>query len=50
VAALSLDGEIGELLDPEEGCTGNVFGEIGLAPRLDAVERVAAVDEPVEDQ
>jgi hypothetical protein len=50
VAALTLDGEIGQLVDAEERRARDVSLEIRLPPGLDAVERVAAVDEAVLDQ
>jgi hypothetical protein len=50
VAALTLDGEIGQLVDAEERPARDVSLEIRLPPGLDAVERVAAVDEAVLDQ
>jgi hypothetical protein len=50
MASPPLHREIRELVDPEERRAGNVFAEVGLASRLDAVERVSAVDEAVLDQ
>jgi hypothetical protein len=47
---LALHVEIRELVDPEERRARNVLVQITLAPRLDPVERVPAVDEPVLDQ
>jgi hypothetical protein len=43
-------GQIRQLVDPEEGRAWHVLVEIRLASGLDAVERVAAVDELVPDQ
>ena len=43
-------GQIGELVDAEERCPRYVLLEIRLPPGLDAIERVAAVDEPVANQ
>jgi hypothetical protein len=42
--------EIGQLVDPEERRSRDVLLQIRLASGLDAVERVAAVDELVSDQ
>jgi hypothetical protein len=42
--------EIRELVDPEERRARNVLLQIMLAPRLDPIERVPAVDELVLDQ
>jgi hypothetical protein len=50
VTPLPGDGQIGELVDPEERGARNVLAEIRLVPGLDAVERIAAVDELVSDQ
>jgi len=50
VPALPLDGQVGERVDPEERRTRNMLVEIRLAAGLDAVQRVAAVDEPILDQ
>jgi hypothetical protein len=50
VPALPLDGQVGELIDPEERRTRNMLVEIGVAAGLDTFERVAAVDELVTDQ
>jgi hypothetical protein len=50
VAAPALDGEVGKLVDPDERRPWNVFRFVRLTARLDAVERVAAVDELVRDQ
>jgi hypothetical protein len=50
VPALPLDGQVGELIDPEERRTRNMLVEIGVAAGLDPLERVAAVDELVTDQ
>jgi hypothetical protein len=50
VPALPLDGQVGERVDPEERRTRNMLVEIRLAAGLDAVQRVAAVDEPIMDQ
>jgi hypothetical protein len=44
------NGQIGQLVDPEERGSRNMLLEIGLSPGLDAIERVAAVDELVADQ
>jgi hypothetical protein len=46
----ALGDEVGELVDPEERGARDVPLQVRLAPGLDAVERVAAVDEPVSDQ
>jgi hypothetical protein len=48
--AVPLDRQVGELVDPEKCRPGDVRLEVPLAPGFDAVERVAAVDEPVLDQ
>jgi len=38
VAALPLDFEVGQLVDPEERSARNVLREVRLAARVDAVE------------
>jgi hypothetical protein len=43
-------GEIRQLVDPEERRARDVLLEVRLPSRLDAVERVTAVDELVPDQ
>jgi hypothetical protein len=48
VTPAPLGGEVGELVDPEERRAGDVLSKKGLAPRLDACEVVAAVDEAVD--
>jgi hypothetical protein len=50
VPPLPLHGEVGELVDPDERRARDVLAQVRLAPGLDAVERVAAVDEAVVDQ
>jgi hypothetical protein len=45
-----LDGQIGQLVDPDERRSRNVLFQIGLPPGLDAIERVGAVDELIADQ
>jgi hypothetical protein len=50
VSPLPFCGQVRELVDPEERGTGDMRLEVRLAPGLDALERVAAVDEPVRDQ
>jgi hypothetical protein len=42
--------EIRELVDPDEPRAGDVPVEVCLVSRVDAVQRVAAVDEAVLDQ
>jgi hypothetical protein len=48
--AAALGGQIGQLVDPEERCSRDVLLQICLPPSVDAIERVAAVDELVVDQ
>jgi hypothetical protein len=50
MAPLTLDRQIRQLVDSEERGARNVLLEVRLAPGFDALERVAAVDEPVLDQ
>jgi hypothetical protein len=50
VAAPAFDGEVGKLVDPDERRPWNVLRLVRLTARVDAVERVAAVDELVPDQ
>jgi hypothetical protein len=50
VPSLSGDRHVRELVDAEERGAGNVLAQVRLASRLDALERVPAVDEPVLDQ
>jgi len=50
MAPLALRRQVGELVDADERRARDVLAEIRLAPRLDAIERIAAVDEPVLDQ
>jgi hypothetical protein len=50
VPALPLDGEVGQLVDAQEGRAGNVRFEVRRPPRFYSIERVGAVDEPVRDQ
>jgi len=40
--------EVGELVDPDERCAGDVLVKVSLAARLDPCEVVGAVDEPVD--
>jgi len=42
--------QIGQLVDPEERRSREVLVPVRLPPRLDTIERVAAVDELVPDQ
>ena len=48
--ATAFNGQIRELVDPEERRSWNVLLQIRLPPGVDPIERVAAVDEPVPDQ
>jgi hypothetical protein len=50
VPPLPLDRQVGELVDPDERRAGDMLVEVCLSSRVDAVERVGAVDEPVLDQ
>jgi len=48
VPPAALRREVGELVDPEERCAGDVLVKVGLEARLDPCEVVGAVDEPVD--
>jgi hypothetical protein len=48
--AAALGGQIGQLVDPEERRSRDVLLQICLPSSVDAIERVAAVDELVVDQ
>jgi hypothetical protein len=50
MAALPLHRQVGERVDAEKPGPGDVLLEVALPPRLDPIERVGAVDEPVLDQ
>jgi hypothetical protein len=45
-----LDGQVRQLVDPEEGRARDVLPEVPLPPGFVPIERVAAVDELVPDQ
>jgi hypothetical protein len=48
VPALTCSRQVGEFVDPEERRPGDMRFEIGLVPRLDPAEVVAAIDEAVD--
>jgi hypothetical protein len=50
VPPAALDHEIGERVDPEKRRARDMPLQVRVAAGVDAVERVAAVDEPVSDQ